>query len=81
MKFLRSPVLDFGPPAASFYAHVWFWATTFQPIRCVHKATLSTPTSSPYIHTRYHHLTCNAFKYPPIKTYQLLIQLKKNREQ
>ena len=31
--------------------------------------------------TWYHHLTYNAFKYLPIKSYQLLFQLKKNREQ
>ena len=32
-------------------------------------------------HTRYHRPTYNAFKYPPIKSYQLLIKLKKNKEQ
>ena len=32
-------------------------------------------------HTRYQRPTYNAFKYPPIKSYQLLIKLKKNKEQ
>ena len=67
-------------PFPFFYVHVCSWATTFFHIRCEHKASL--PTPSP--HTQVHTLPSsylNAFKYLPIKSYQLLIQLKKNREE
>ena len=87
--------ISFGfwtPPP--FYLHLYFWATTFFPIRCVQKASLPTPSLpppfsplQPLTHTqthkltRYHHLTYKAFKYLLIKSCQLVIRLKKNREQ
>ena len=72
MKYLRSSVLDFGPPPP-FYLHVCFWATPFFPTRCEH--TPCQPPVPTHKLTRYHHFTYNAFKYIPIKIYQLLNQM------
>ena len=69
-------ILDLPPP---FYLHVCLWATPFFPVRCVH--TPCQPPLPTHKLTRYYLLTYNAFKYIPIKSYQLLIQLKKNREE
>ena len=79
MKYLHSLVLDFGLPSPfSMYMY-----TFGLPPFSVYDAYVKPPCQPPPPHKliRYYHLTYNAFKYLPIKSDQLLIQLKKNREQ
>ena len=80
MKYLHSSALDFGTPSRlstymyafglpPFCRYVTYIKPPYQPSPTKHKLTC------------YHHLTYYAFKYLSIKSYQLLFQLKKNREQ
>ena len=80
MKYLLSLVLDFGLPSPLSTYNFAFGLPPFSTYDAYVKPPCqpSPPTNKL---TRYHHLTYNAFKYLPIKSYQLLIQLKKNREQ
>ena len=81
MKYLRRSVLDFGPPFLPLSIYMYaFGLPPFSLFDSYIKAPCQPPSPTHKL-TRYHHLTYNAFKYLPIKSYQLLIQLKKNREQ
>ena len=82
MKYLHSSVLDFGPPVP---LSTYMYAFGLPPFS-LYDAYIKSPCQpSPLPPTRkitcYHHLTYNAFKYLSIKSCQLLIQLKENREQ
>ena len=81
MKYLRRSVLDFGPPFLPLSIYMYaFGLPPFSLFDSYIKAPCQPPSLTHKL-TRYHHLAYNDFKYLPIKSYQLLIQMKKNREQ
>ena len=80
MKYLHSSALDFGPSSPLSTYMCAFGLPPFS----LYDAYIKPPYQpSPPKHKLicYHHLTYDAFKYLPIKSYQLLFQLKKNGEQ
>ena len=80
MNYLISSVLDFGPPSPLSTYMYSFGLPPFSLCYAYIKPPYPPPPPTHKL-TRHHYLTYNAFKYLPIKNYQLLIQLKKNREQ
>ena len=72
-------ILEPPPPSTHMYA----FGLPYFSLYDVYIKPPCQPPPEPPSHklTRYNHLTYNAFKYLPIKSYQLLIQLKQNREQ